>query len=193
MKWQNSLMNIMTGKPVVVILLLIASLSVSFAQERDSVAYRQSAAMDSTLIGKSIFNLLSARHENGESNVTVHQSQRIFDAFESYLTANPSRTQTGFRVRIFNDNKQTSRNDSETALERFKGMFPGVSAYRTYSNPFFKVTVGDFRTRSEAMQLLQQVKGTFPTAFIVRETIGYPVVDRFHSYTVEKIVTDNQD
>ena len=186
-------MNIMTGKPVVVILLLIASLSVSFAQERDSVVYRQSAAMDSTLIGKNIFNLLSARYENGESNVTVHQSQRILDAFESYLTANPSRTQTGFRVRIFNDNKQTSRNDSETALERFKGMFPGVSAYRTYSNPFFKVTVGDFRTRSEAMQLLQQVKGTFPTAFIVRETIGYPVVDRFHSYTVEKIVTDNQD
>ena len=79
------------------------------------------------------------------------------------------------------------RNDSEAALERFKGMFPGVSAYRTYSNPFFRVTVGDFRTKSEAMRLLQQVKGAFPTAFIVRETIGYPVVDRFHSYTVETV------
>ena len=186
-------MNIITNKLVAVVLLLIASLSVSFAQERDTVIYRQSAAMDSTLIGKNIFNLLSVRHDNEEPNVTVHQSQRILDAFESYLAANSSRTQTGFRVRIFNDNKQTSRNDSEVALVRFKGMFPGVSAYRTYSNPFFKVTVGDFRTRSEAMQLLQQVKGTFPTAFIVKETIGYPVVDRFHSYTVEKIVTDNQD
>lgn len=180
-------MNIMTSRFVVALLSLVVSMSVSFAQERDSIVYRQSAAMDSTLIGKDIFNLLSSRHEDGESNVTVRQSQRILDSFKSYLAANSSRTNTGFRVRIFNDNKQTSRNDSEVALGRFKGMFPGISAYRTYSNPFFRVTVGDFRTRSEAMQLLQQVKGSFPTAFIVKETIGYPIVDRFHSYTVETV------
>lgn len=174
----------------------VLSTGLAFAQDstegRDSVIYRQSAALDSTLVGKNIFNLLSGR-SGQESNVTVHQSQRILNAFESHLAANPSRTSSGYRVRIFNDNKQTSRNDSEAALARFKGMFPGVSAYRTYSNPFFRVTVGDFRTKSEAMRLLQQVKGSFPTAFIVKENIGYPVVDRFHSYTVEKIVTDNQE
>ena len=61
-------------------------------------------------------------------------------------------------------------------MGRFKGMYPGIAAYRTYSNPFFKVTVGDFRTKSEAMRLLQQVKGSFPSAFIVKETINYPPV-----------------
>ena len=61
-------------------------------------------------------------------------------------------------------------------MVRFKGMFPDVAAYRTYSNPFFKVTVGDFRTKSEATRLLQQVKGSFPSAFIVKETINYPPV-----------------
>ncbi len=40
--------------------------------------------------------------------MTVHQSQRILNAFESHVAANSSRTSTGFRVRIFNDNKQTS-------------------------------------------------------------------------------------
>ncbi len=169
-------------------LLLLPSLAYTSAgqERRDSVVYRQSAFMDSTLVGENIFNLLS-RHGGSGSKVSVRQSQRILDAFESYVAANSSRTLNGFRVRIFNDNRQTSRNDSETALERFKEMFPGVSAYRTYSNPFFRVTVGDFRTKSEAMQLLQQVKGTFPTAFIVKETISYPVVDRFHSYTVTTV------
>lgn len=157
----------------------------SFGQERrDSVVYRQSVFLDSTLVGKNIFSLLSHHGDRGV-NVSVHQSQRILDAFGSYVASNSSRTSTGFRVRIFNDNRQTSRNDSEAALERFKEMFPGVSAYRTYSNPFFRVTVGDFRTRSEAMQLLQRVKGTFPTAFIVKETINYPVVDRLHPYTIQ--------
>ncbi|HBH08801.1 MAG TPA: hypothetical protein DDX40_05310 [Rikenellaceae bacterium] len=183
-------MDILVRKILAFALIALATVSQAFAQgsaeKRDSVIYRQSAAMDSTLVGKNIFNLLSGYGEN-DSKVTVHQSQRILNAFESHLAANPSRTSTGFRVRIFNDNKQTSRNDSEAALARFKGMFPGVSAYRTYFNPFFRVTVGDFRTKSEAMQLLQQVKGSFPTAFIVKETIGYPVVDRFHSYTVETV------
>ena len=183
-------MNIPVRKILTITLFLLASVSTALAQgtteKRDSVIYRQSAAMDSTLVGKNIFNLLSG-YGGGDSKVTVHQSQRILNAFESHVAANSSRTSTGFRVRIFNDNKQTSRNDSEAALDRFKGMFPGISVYRTYSNPFFRVTVGDFRTKSEAMQLLQQVKGAFPTAFIVKETIGYPVVDRFHSYTVETV------
>jgi len=176
-------MNIFVHRILTIVSLLFGVTFLMSAQDaRDSVVYRQSAAMDSTLVGKSIFSLLAA-----EGGVTVHQSRNIQNALAAHIAANSSRNTTGYRVRIFNDNKQTSRNDSEAALARFKGMFPGVSAYRTYSNPFFRVTVGDFRTKSEAMRLLQQVKASFPTAFIVRETIGYPVVDRFHSYTVEKV------
>ena len=125
-------------------------------------------AVDSTLIGKSIFNLLP--------NVTVHQSEAILASMNSQISSNSSRRLSGYRVRIFNDNKQNARGASEAAMGRFKGMYPGIAAYRTYSNPFFKVTVGDFRTKSEAMRLLQQVKGSFPSAFIVKETINYPPV-----------------
>ena len=189
-------MNIIARKIFVTMLLLSASLtaavSMSAQEKRDSVIYRQSAAMDSTLVGKDIFSLLSGG-AGADSKVTVHQSKSILDAFKFHVATNSARTSSGYRVRIFNDNKQTSRVDSEAALSRFKGMFPGISAYRTYSNPFFRVTVGDFRTKSEAMHLLQQVKGSFPTAFIVKETIGYPVVDRLHSYTVERVETDNQE
>ena len=125
-------------------------------------------ALDSTLVGKNVFNLLP--------NVTVHQSQSILASFNKQVASNSSRKTSGYRVRIFNDNKQNSRGASEAAMSRFKGMYPSIAAYRTYSNPFFKVTVGDFRTKSEAMRLLQQVKGSFPSAFIVKETINYPPV-----------------
>ena len=136
------------------------------AQEQSDV--HVTPAVDSTLIGKSIFNLLP--------NVTVHQSQSILSSMNRQIASNSSRKISGYRVRIFNDNKQNSRGASEAAMGRFKGMYPGIAAYRTYSNPFFKVTVGDFRTKSEAMRLLQQVKGSFPSAFIVKETINYPPV-----------------
>ena len=132
-------------------------------------------SVDSTLIGKSIFNILPSKGKGARADVTIHQSQSIQKALGSQISSNSSRKMSGYRVRIFNDNKQTSRGASEAALNRFKGMYPGIAAYRTYSNPFFKVTVGDFRTKSEAMQLLQQIKGSFPSAFIVKESsINYP-------------------
>ena len=147
-------------------LLLVMSAGASAQDVKDTTL---APSVDSSLVGKSIFNLLP--------NVTVHQSQNIVGSMNRQIASNSSRKVSGYRVRIFNDNKQNSRGASEAAMGRFKGMYPGIAAYRTYTNPFFKVTVGDFRTKSEAMQLLQQVKGSFPSAFIVKETINYPPVD----------------
>ncbi|MBQ2197308.1 MAG: SPOR domain-containing protein, partial [Bacteroidales bacterium] len=33
-----------------------------------------------------------------------------------------------------------------------------------------KVTVGNFHSRPEADRMLQQLRGSFPTAFVVKET-----------------------
>jgi hypothetical protein len=72
-------------------------------------------------------------------------------------------------------------------MKRFQGAFPGYSAYRSFTSPHFKVTVGDFRTKSEALQMLQRVKGMFPSAFIVKEQINYPAADRHISYVTDTV------
>jgi len=80
----------------------------------------------------------------------------------------------GYRVRIFFDNKQTARSKSESIVADFSEAFPDIAVYRIYENPYFKVTVGDFRTRSQAMQFMLRVRRTYPQAFITREQIAYP-------------------
>lgn len=189
---RKNLKNIFGIRSLALILMFAAgaALQVSAQEMRETAAGSGAAVMDSTLIGKNIFNVLASGHGTGE--IAVHQSQAIRKAMDAHIASNSSKTVSGYRVRIFNDNKQTSRSDSETALGRFRGMFPGIAAYRTYSNPFFRVTVGDFRTKSEAMQLLQQVKGSFPTAFIVRETIGYPAVDVEGSLVAVRTEPENE-
>ena len=64
-----------------------------------------------------------------------------------------------------------------------------LSGYRVriYANPYFKVTVGDFRTRSEAVRLLERIKGSFPSAFVVKENIEFPVVDKDNAYVVDTV------
>lgn len=130
----------------------------------DSVIYLPAAKMDSTLVGKDIFSM-----------VKVRQSQDILDAFNRQVQGNPSREKSGYRVRIFFDNRQTARAESEAAARRFGSAHPGIPTYRSYENPYFKVTVGDFRTKSEALSLLQRIKGEFPSAFVVKGMIQFPV------------------
>lgn len=142
----------------------------------DSVVYTPAASVDQTLAGKNIFNF-----------VTVHQSQSISNAMSSKIERNKSRKMTGYRVRIFFDNKQNARNASEAAMNRFKAAYPGHGAYRSFASPYFKVTVGDFRTKSEAMQMMQRLKADFPSAYVVKENINYPIVDKDHSYVVDTL------
>lgn len=144
----------------------------------DSVVYRQAPAQDSSLTGKIIFNELPLVSKGDATDVKVHQSKEIWDAMYTHFTDNRSKTMSGYRVRIFFDNKRTAREESEKTLARFSATHRDIAAYRSYANPYFKVTVGDFRTKSEAMQLLKLIKNEFPSAFIVKENISYPIVNK---------------
>lgn len=162
------------------------SQEVTDGQQADSLVYKLAPAVDSTLSGKSIFNILSGSGPNGEK-VSIHQSQYITDAMKKHIVSNPARTFQGYRVRIFFDNNKTARNESENTVTRFLSMYHGIPAYRSYQNPFFKVTVGDFRTKSEAMELLNRIKGSFPSAFVVKENINYPSADRERTFVVDTV------
>lgn len=144
----------------------------------DSTIIRFASPLDTALAGKNIFSALPLKENGDAANVRVHQSQEIRLSLLKHISSNYSRPIEGYRVRIFFDNKQTSRTASESTRQRFMEKYPEIPVYRSHVNPYFKVTVGDFRSKSEAMQLLRRISGEFPTAFIVKEDINYPAVDR---------------
>ena len=143
----------------------------------DSVIYTPNVAVDTALVGKNIFDIIS----NGAmmtKSVKIRQSEDILKSFHNYVQANLTRQMTGYRVRIFFDNSRIARVESEKILNSFRLLHHDIRAYRSYVNPYFKVTVGDFRTRSEAMDLLTKIREEFPSAFIVKEPINYPPLDK---------------
>ena len=146
----------------------------------DSLVFTPLAAVDSTLEGSSIFNALP-------DGVTVRQSGVIRNAVETRIRANRSKQFSGYRIRIFFDNSQSARSASEAALYRFKVLNPGVSAYRSFSSPYFRVTVGDYRNKSEALAALGAIKQQFPSAFIVQERFKYPAVENRSAYRVDTL------
>ena len=153
----------------------------------DSLVYRHVSGVDTLLAGKDIFHIMPLKAKGDKADVEIYQSQEVASALRTQVESNSKRQISGYRVRIFFDNKQSARVESEEILKRFEAVYHDVRAYRTYANPYFKVTVGDFRTKSEAMALLSRIKSAFPSAFVVKENISYPVVDKSNAYVVDTV------
>ena len=146
----------------------------------DSLIYTPVSAVDSTLAGKSIWEALP-------ETVSVSQGDEAMRIVNDFVDRNSGKSFPGYRIRIFFDNKQNSRSASEAAVAKFKSIHPGTSVYRTFTNPFFKVTVGDYRTRSEALAALNYIKPDFPSAFIVKEKLRYPAVNNRNAVRVDTL------
>ena len=126
-----------------------------------------SAQVDSTLMGRSILSVLGP-------GVTVNQSRTMRSALDSYVSNNAAKKLSGFRIRVYFDNGQSARTRSESIARSISNAFPGIGVYRTFESPNFKVCVGDFRTKDEALKVYHSLKATYPTAIILKETINYP-------------------
>ena len=126
-----------------------------------------SARVDSTLVGRNILSVLG-------TGVTVNQSRAMRTAFDNYVSNNAAKKMTGYRIRVYFDNGQNARNRSEAIARSLSGTYPGLGVYRTYESPNFKVSVGDFRTKDEALKIYHSLKSSYPTAIILKETINYP-------------------
>jgi hypothetical protein len=109
------------------------------------------------------------------SSVIVHKDPRTDlllkkqgEAYAAIRKAN-ARTAKGFRLLVANTNK---RDEAIAAKTKVYTNFPELKAYLTYQSPYFKLKVGNFKTREEAKQYQQYLSAFFPKGvFIMNDTI----------------------
>lgn len=112
--------------------------------------------------------------ESGKIQVQIIQDKKIDDLITRYIDNNPhKKTIPGYRIWIFSDGKQGSRNRMLEAKAKFMTGFPDVEAYPDYTAPYYKIYVGDFRTLPDAFRMKKQIEALFPNAFIVPHNIDY--------------------
>ena len=157
----------------IIIMVVLACMPLVYAAAQTDTVFVKEAALDSSLLGKNIFSVVSER-EPGHGTVTIDQPGTLVSAMATHKTRNASKQINGYRVRIFFDNSRNARAVSEPVSNSFTALYPSVAVYREYENPYFKVTVGNFRTKADATRFLNAIKGQFPSGFIVREKINYP-------------------
>ena len=137
-------------------------------------AQTTSSSVDSTLLGVDILSLIGKKSAVGSA--TVNQSLEIRQALSRHISANSATRLQGYRVRIFFDSDRTARAQSEAIAAGFSAQYPGIRVYRSHVSPYFKVTVGDFRTREDAQRFANRLtnSGAYRTVFVVKEQINSP-------------------
>ena len=84
-------------------------------------------------------------------------------------------TANGYRVQIISlGSTAKDKATAESWGRRFKGYFPITNVYISFRSPHYVCLVGDYKTREEASEMLQQIRETrqFGSASIVRSKIN---------------------
>ena len=73
-------------------------------------------------------------------------------------------TSESYKIQIFYGNGE----DSKKRLQEFKKEYKEIDGTIVYSNPSYKVWVGNYSTRIEVEKVFLQLKKRFPTALIIK-------------------------
>lgn len=116
---------------------------------------------------------LSAALCSKAQNIKLIADEKIMQKLESQKLMNdPDSRHNGSRYQIF---QGSSRNAAYAVNANFLNLFPNMPTYVLYEPPNFKVRVGDFRFKFEALAFKQEMLDNGVSGFyIVHDKINLP-------------------
>ena len=104
----------------------------------------------------------------------------------------------GYRIQILSASSYTANMDTlRSYCEKFEEAYPHYRAYLQYFDPDFKIRVGNFYSRIEALPALMTVREKYPRAYIVKSTISVqdlmPVVEQDSTMAKDSLLLQLRD
>ena len=117
--------------------------------------------------------LLSLQEAGPGDRVTLEVDSLMVSNYNKLISKNMKASGIpGYRIRIYSESGIGAKKEQQQVRARFLSLYPGLDAYNKYEEPFFKIYVGDCRTRSEALKLQDMIKKDFPNPFMVEDYIN---------------------
>jgi hypothetical protein len=112
--------------------------------------------------------------------IEIIQDPRLETLLTKHIQINQNKEGIeGFRIQIFSDSGNNSKNQAQAVNDGFIARFPTIKTYLTFKSPNYRVRIGDFRNRLDAQRFLLEIASDYTNAFIVSEKINLPQVESF--------------
>ncbi|MDF1570798.1 MAG: SPOR domain-containing protein [Bacteroidales bacterium] len=113
---------------------------------------------------------LQQREMNGQGMISM--DKLVQEHYRKHLVYNSrNRGIEGYRIRIFSDNGHGAKDEQMRVRARFLSLHPEISSYPEYEGSYYKIYVGNFRTKRDALRTMDIIRKDFPDAFIVEDKI----------------------
>lgn len=123
-----------------------------------------------------LFLQLNEQHD-GYGKISVLQDTKLYKMVDIFADANKREGMNGYRVQIFSGSGQNARATMLSISQQFLRNFPdfdNAQIYSEYKAPYFKMCVGDFRSKGEANAFYHKIKNLYPDSYVVKSKIKYP-------------------
>lgn len=121
---------------------------------------------------------LAAQRDSAQGRLTFVQDGKIMSIIQKRAEYYDAKNEiNGFRVQIFFDSGNNARNKANGVKAGFILKYPDADAYLSFDQPYYKVRVGDFRSRLDAKRFEYLIFKDYPNAFIVPDKIRLPKID----------------
>lgn len=128
-------------------------------------------------------DLFKKKSDNpGSGQLNIIQDPALDTLISRYILANQKLEEKngysgieGFRIQIYNSSNRNAREESAKVRAEFMSQFPDIISYLLFAEPgYYKVRVGNFRSRTEATRLYLIISKKFPNADLVPDIINLP-------------------
>ncbi len=108
--------------------------------------------------------LFVAHWAPAQGQIELHVSPVIEQMLQRYVNMHKEQgTISGWRIQLL---ATTDRQKMERELQRFRSLYPSLLANWVHSQPYYKIRVGAFETKLDALRILHLIKQDYPGAYV---------------------------
>ncbi|MBP5516551.1 MAG: SPOR domain-containing protein [Bacteroidales bacterium] len=132
------------------------------------------SSLSKILLAVLLFMPLVLSAQNKKGTVEITGDTQVGDLVKKHIEFNEKmQTVPGFRIQIASLSGPNSRNQAFDLKRRFKEEYPDVEVYVFFTDPNFRIKVGDFTSKLDAFVYMKLIKDRYP-GMIVEDNV-YPI------------------
>lgn len=110
-----------------------------------------------------------------DGSLVIHADPQIDELVQLHIAYNKEfPILEGYRIQLFMESGNEALTRAEEVKEKFKMKYNEVPAYVTFGEPYYRVRVGDFRTRLDAEKFLNRINRAYRNAWVTLDIINLP-------------------
>jgi len=114
----------------------------------------------------------SLNSSNVTGTVYIIQDAALADILNKHSELNGGLSRVpGYRLQVFFSATRTARQEAEAIQKKVNSSSSGQAVYLEYKAPYWKVKIGDFKSRAEALRVKNELSIDFPNSWIIKEMV----------------------